>query len=396
MNQFDKKFDRSVTGTRKWSPVLLSEKIPDKSDIIAMDLADIDFECAPSIKEALVQRALQPDYSYTFIPDEFYDAVIRWNKEHFDLSIEKEWIRLTFGTISALHNIVQALTDVGDSIMIHTPAYAPFSEAVLNNKRKLICNDLKINQNRYYIDFEKMEKQIAENKVKLFILCNPQNPSGRIWTKDELISIAKLCQKYNVLIVSDEIHRDIVFQEGDFHSLWKACSEIMNQSIMCVSPNKAFNLGGLKTSYIVIPNPSIKQKVYERLSANYVTSPHVFAVPAIVAAYNNEFSWLRGMVEYIAENQRVVIEFIQEKMPLFIAMEAESSFLTWIYVGDVFDCESKIKDYFDEAGLTIVLGSYFVSNGEGFVRLNIGMQREKVLEALERMKKLYDEILSMR
>jgi len=162
MSQFDKKFDRSITGTRKWNPDLLKEKNPIGNNIIAMDLADIDFECAPSIREALVNRALMPDYSYTFVPDSFYDAVINWNKKYFNLDIKKEWVRLTFGTISALHNIVQALTDVGDYVMIHTPAYAPFAESVIHNGRKLICNDLILTENRYYIDFDKMESDIIK------------------------------------------------------------------------------------------------------------------------------------------------------------------------------------------------------------------------------------------
>lgn len=390
MSQFDKKFDRSITGTRKWNPDLLKEKNPIGNNIIAMDLADIDFECAPSIREALVNRALMPDYSYTFVPDSFYDAVINWNKKYFNLDIKKEWVRLTFGTISALHNIVQALTDVGDYVMIHTPAYAPFAESVIHNGRKLICNDLILTENRYYIDFDKMESDIIKYNVKLFILCNPQNPSGRVWTAQELNQLGNICKRNQVYLISDEIHRDIVFPNSKFTSLWNANDNVMDSSILCVSPNKGFNLGGLKTSYIVVPNKSLREKIYARLSANYVTSPHVFAVPAIEAAYRYEHEWLEEMVTYIEENHNYVEDFIQKNLPKFKLMKAESSFLAWIYVGDYFETEEEISKFFQRANLTVVLGSYFVSNAEGFVRLNIGMQRYKVEEAFNRIKKMYD------
>lgn len=390
MNQFDKEFDRSITGTRKWNPNLLREKNPIGSDIIAMDLADIDFECAPSIKEALVKRALMPDYSYTFVPDSFYDAVIDWNKRYFELTIKKEWIRLTFGTISALHNIVQALTDIGDYVMIHTPAYAPFAEAVIHNERKLICNDLVLKNQRYYIDFEKMDADMIKYKVKLFILCNPQNPSGRVWSSQELKQLAEICKKNQVYLISDEIHRDIVFSSSKFTSLWNAHNDILDSSVLCVSPNKGFNLGGLKTSYIVVPNKKLREKIYTRLSANYVTSPHVFAVPAIEAAYRYEHKWLVDMVTYIEENHSYVEKFIQNYLPKFKLMKAESSFLVWIYVGDVLKTEEEINEFFQRANLTVVVGSYFVSNAEGYVRLNIGMQRYKIEEAFNRIRRLYD------
>ena len=391
MNQFDTPFNRSQTGTRKWNPQLLQEKIPEGTNIIAMDLADIDFECAPSIKQALIERAQLADYSYTFVPDEFYQAVIKWNQDYFDLTLQKEWIRLTFGTISALHNIVQALTNPEESVLIHTPAYAPFAEAIQHNDRKLVCNHLVTRNNRYYIDFEAMEQQIVKYNVKLFILCNPQNPSGRIWSKDELARLAILCQKYRVYIVSDEIHRDIVFRGNTFTSLWKAYPPAKDYSVLCVSPNKGFNLGGLKTSYIVVPSKEIREKIYQRLSANYVTSPHVFAVPAIIAAYNHERLWLEQMVDYVEENHRVVESFVREQLPLFNIMSAESSFLVWLNVQALLKTEDEVKMFFDQINLTIVLGSYFVANGEGYIRLNIGMQRSKILEVLQRMKQAYDQ-----
>ena len=389
MDKFDKAFDRSAIGTRKWDPILLKEKMPGAKDVIAMDLADIDFECAPAIQQALVERAMQADYSYTYVPDSFYQAVIDWNRRYYGLEIEKHWIRLVFGTVSALHNIVQALTEEGEAVMIQTPAYAPFAEAVQHNGRRLICNDLEIRDNRYYMNFERMEQDIQQEGVKLFILCNPQNPSGRVWTKEELNRLAQICQRHQVCLVSDEIHRDIVFRSQHFTSIWQANEAIMQDSVLCVSPNKGFNLGGLKTSYIVVPNPQLRSRIYKRLSANYVTSPHVFAVPAIVAAYNKERQWLEDMVAYIEENHRLVESYVKEYMPRFEVMPAESSFLVWVRVGDLLETESEVKAFFDACALTVVLGSYFVQNGEGYVRLNIGMQRDKVSEALRRMLREY-------
>nr|WP_154608080.1 aminotransferase class I/II-fold pyridoxal phosphate-dependent enzyme [Streptococcus sp. zg-70] len=355
---------------------------------IPLDLADVDVAVAEPIREALVKRAMVPDYSYTFVPDEFYDAVIDWNKRRFQQVIEKEWIKLTFGTVSTLHYIVQAFSKEKEAILINTPAYAPFAEAVLHNGRTLLTSSLINRENRYYIDFEDIEYQFRTNDVKIYILCSPQNPSGRVWTKDELNRLAELCLTYQVLLVCDEIHRDILFEVESFTTIANAHPKIMDQCILCLSPNKAFNLGGLKTSYVVIKNPILRQIFYQQLEANSITSPHVFAVPAIIAAYTHCEAWLDEWTAYIKENMNL-LHHCFEDIPEAIIMPAESSFLAWIDVHQLFHNEEEMTAFFKEANLTMVPGSYFVQDGEGFVRICVGLPRDTWLTVLERIKKTY-------
>lgn len=388
---FDKKIDRKLSRCRKWDNKILAEKFELSEDAIPMDIAELDFECAPAIKDAIVKRAELGEYGYTYTYDEYYDAVINWNKRRFNVDIEKEWIKLVFGTCGALHYIVQCFCSEGDAVMINTPAYDPFAEAVEHGGAKLICNTLKLIDMRYYLDFEEMENQIIENKVKLFIFCSPQNPSGRVWTAEELNTLSELCIKHNVLLICDEIHRDIVFKRDEFTTLWNANNEIWKNSIMCVSPNKGFNLGGLKSSYMIIKNPEIREKMLNYLKKVYVTSPHVFAVPAIIAAYNDGEEWLDEATDYIGENFEIVYKWFNENMPKAKVMKADSSFLVWINIENVFENEDELKAFFKKANVSMVVGSYFVQDGFGWVRLNIGTQREILLEALNRIGKVLNQ-----
>ncbi len=382
---FDKVINRKLGKCRKWDDSILKNKFGVNADAIPMDLADLDFECAPAIKQAMIDRASLGDYGYTYTYDDYYDAVINWNKRRFHVDIKKEWIKLTFGTCGTLHYIVQCFCNPGDAVMINTPAYDPFAEAVKNGGCRLVCNTLKLKNMRYYLDFETMEKQIIEEQVKLFIFCSPQNPSGRVWTKEELAQLSRLCRKYNVLLVCDEIHRDIVFDRGSFTTLWNADDEIINYSIMCISPNKGFNLGGLKSSYVIIKNAAIREKLLKYLQKVYVTSPHVFAVPAIIAAYNDSEEWLDQLTEYIGENFQIIYDWFEKHMPSAKVMKSDSSFLAWIDVHEVFKDEEEMRDFFVQANLTMVVGSYFVQDGYGWVRLNIGCQKSVLHEALSRM-----------
>lgn len=380
---FDHQINRKLSHCRKWDNKILKEKFNVNEDAIPMDLADLDFECVPAIKQAMIDRAALGDYGYTYTYDEYYDALINWNERRYGTKFEKEWIKLTFGTCGTLHYIVQCFCEPGDGVMINTPAYDPFAEAIERGGCRLIANPLKLENMRYYFDFELMEKQIIEEKVKLFILCSPQNPSGRIWEKEELNQLAQLCMKYNVLLVCDEIHRDITFKP--FTTLFLANDKIIDHSILCVSPNKGFNLGGLKSSYIVVKNPEIREKLLTYLQRVYITSPHVFAVPAIIAAYNESEDWLDQLTDYIEENFEVLYAWFEKHMPKAKVMKADSSFLAWINMREVFKDEKEMKEFFVASNLTMVVGSYFVADGEGWVRLNVGTQRAILTEALHRM-----------
>ncbi|MFR6488194.1 MAG: aminotransferase class I/II-fold pyridoxal phosphate-dependent enzyme [Clostridium sp.] len=237
----------------------------------------------------------------------------------------------------------------------------------------------------YYLDFETMERQMVEEDVKLFIFCSPQNPSGRVWTKKELHQLSELCLKHKVLLVCDEIHRDVIFEREGFTTLWNAHDKIADASIMCVSPNKGFNLGGLKSSYIIVKNKEIRERLLAYLQKVYVTSPHVFAVPAIVAAYNDSEEWLDQLATYIGENFTIVYDWFETHMPKAKVMKSDSSFLAWIDMRDIFKNEEEMQSFFIKANVSMVVGSYFVKDGYGWVRLNIGTQKSILQEALRRI-----------
>ncbi|SHK44786.1 cystathione beta-lyase [Clostridium cavendishii DSM 21758] len=386
---FDKIIDRKLGKCRKWDNKILKEKFGLNEEAIPMDLADLDFECSPAIKKALVDRASLGDYGYTYAYDEYYDSVIEWNKRRYNVNLEKEWIKLTFGTVGTLHYIVQCFCKAGQGVMINTPAYDPFEEAIKRNGSKMVCSTLKLVDNRYYFDFEDIERKIVEDNVVLYILCSPQNPSGRVWSKEELHRICDICIKHNVLLVCDEIHRDVIFSHSPFTTLWNSHEDIINHSIMCISPNKGFNLGGLKSSYIIIKNAAIREKMLKYLEKVYVTSPHVFSIPAIIAAYNESEDWLDQLTDYIESNFEIVYKFFEENMPKAKVMRSDSSFLAWIDMRNVFKDEAEMKEFFIKANISVVVGSYFVQDGEGFVRLNIGCQKETLNKALDRIKKTY-------
>lgn len=249
---FDEKFDRTNTNTRKWQC---------DSDVLPMDIADLDFKVCYKIQKELEKVALCGDYSYSYVRDEYYNSIISWHKDRFGLDVQKEEIKLCFGTCSVLHYLVMAFMKPGENVLVNIPCYEPFVLAIKANGCNVIENRLVLEDDRYIIDFKKLENDIIENNVKMYILCNPQNPSGRIWDYNELCEIVRICEKHNVILVSDEVHRDILRKNEKFISILS----ITKNAILCCSPNKTFNLGGLKGSYVIIKNENIRKIFFDFL-----------------------------------------------------------------------------------------------------------------------------------
>lgn len=380
---FDKLFDRSNNYTRKWDKNLIKEKIGFYKNVIPMDIADLDFEVAPKIKEKLIKIANSGDYNYSYVSNEFYDSIIKWHKKRFNIDILKEEIKLAFGTCSVLHYIIQCFCEKGDGVLINTPCYEPFILATTRNEAKPIFNELKIKNSKYYIDFEKLEEDLK--KCKVYILCSPQNPSGRIWTKKELEKIITLCNKHNVLLVSDEVHRDILRKGNKFTSILN----LTNNAIICSSPNKSFNLGGLKGSYIIIKNKIIREKFLNHLEKVYVTSPHVFMQFAHITAYNECEDWLEQLNDYLDENFKIFEKYMTKNWPNIKVMKAESSFLAWINMKKIFKNEDSMMNFFKKIKIIPVYGSYFqMKKDDCWVRFNLGCTKKTLYEFLLRFDKL--------
>lgn len=384
--------DRRNNKTRKWDKDLIKNNFNMENNVIPMDIADLDFDTPIEIKNALLNIINSGDYSYTYVYEDYYNAIISWNKRKYNVDIEKDNIKLTFGTCSTINYLLQCFCKENDKVLVNIPAYAPFISAIKNANLIPVLNKLILKDNKYFIDFDKLEDDFKKNNIKIYILCSPQNPSGRIWNKEELTKIAKLCLKYNVLLISDEVHRDILRTNEKFISM-NNIKEIDDLLITCVSPNKSFNLGGLKGSYVIIKNKKIMNKFLKYLEKVYVTSPNILIQPALITAYTKCDYWLSNISKYIENNFNFVYDFIDNNLPKISYMKAQSSFLIWLNFKNIFQNEDEIAKLFNEINITYVLGSYFgLEKSECFVRINLGTSLENVKEFLTRLYYKLNEI----
>lgn len=382
---FNEIIERRDTLARKWSKENLLKEFQ-TDDVLPMWIADMDIACPPPVVAAMQKVIDQRIYGYTFVPDSYYQAVIDWNRRRHQWTIKKDWITLTHGTVSTLHYIVQAFCQSGDKIITQTPGYQPFQRAVMHHQCELLCNPLIYQDGTYEIDFGDLEEKARDPRTKMMIFCNPHNPTGRVWTAEELSKVAQICLKHDVLLVSDEIHKDISLYGNRTVSLASLSAEIADNCIICVSPNKAFNFGGLKSSYTVIPNESIRSKLQHQLTINSVTSPNVFAVPALIAAYTECDDWLDQLQSHIEKNVDTVRSFLAEHLPLVKMVEPESTYLIWLDVGRLGMKNSELMHLLIFKGkIAFEDGNDFIADGEGFIRMNVGCPHETVVEALRRM-----------
>ncbi|HJE03622.1 MAG TPA: aminotransferase class I/II-fold pyridoxal phosphate-dependent enzyme, partial [Aliarcobacter thereius] len=257
---FDKICERKNTDSSKWDTT--------KDGVIPMWVADMDFEVAPKIVESIIKKANHKIFGYTIISDKYYEAEISWSKKRFNFDLKKEWIEATTGVIPSLSTILQTFCKKGDKVLIQSPVYHYFNIAIKRNELEILTNNLVYKNSNYEINFEDFENKLKNEKPKLFILCNPHNPVGRVWRKDELIKMGELCLKYNVLVISDEIHRDLVFKDYSFIPFASICEDFLQNSITCTSATKTFNLAGLKASNIIVANQDLRVKLNENLVKN--------------------------------------------------------------------------------------------------------------------------------
>ncbi|QCX32897.1 putative C-S lyase [Caloramator sp. E03] len=388
MYNFDIKTDRINERCRKWDKKIIKEHFKYVSDdFIPLWIADMDFKAPDNILNSFKKAIDRGVFGYTYVYDEFYDAVINWKKDMHGVEIYKEWITLSYGTVSTLHYIVQAFCNENDFVIMNTPVYEPFNSAAIKQGVRCIYNKLNIIENRYYIDFEEIESQLREFKPKLYLLCSPHNPSGRIWSIDELRKIAMLCKKYKTILVVDEVHGEQI-HFGRFYSILSLEEELMDNIILLSSPNKAFNLGGLKTSYSIIPNKNIRERFRERLFKNSITSPNVFGIIGIISAYNDCKDYLKEVTKYIYDNYLYTVDFIDNKIPKLSYMKMESSYLLWINISKTGITSTEFtKLLSSEYGVLVEDGNNFVCDGEGWIRINLGTQRENIKKAMERIEK---------
>lgn len=377
---FNELVDRKHTGSVKWD---LMEVHGMSEDTLPLWVADMDFKAPEGVIQALSERVAHGIYGYTLPTDSYYDAVIRWMDRRHNWKIEKDWILIAPGIVPALHFAVQTYTKEGDGVLVQQPVYNPFMDAVVNNGRKLINSPLVLKENRYEIDFEDFEKKLIDHKVKLFILCSPHNPVGRVWTREELTNIGDICLQHNVLIVADEIHHDLVFKGKRHIPFASLGSKYSNSCITCTAPSKTFNLAGLQVSNIIIENEEIRRRFKVYLESIALTMSNVFGLVGSEAAYNTGEKWLEEAIDYIAANKKLVQKFMTEKFPRIKVIDSDATYLLWVDFRAL-DMEQGELDRFlkEEAKLWLNDGTIYGDEGRGFERINLACPRSLIEKAL--------------
>ncbi|GAB6011977.1 MalY/PatB family protein [Viscerimonas tarda] len=390
MNQynFNQIIDRKGTNALKTEAL---EKRYGRSDLIPLWVADMDFLSPPQITEAIIERAKHGIFGYTEPSQEYYDAIINWVGKHHNWAIEQEWLDYIPGIVKGIAFAVDCFTTTDDKVIIQPPVYHPFRIVPTLHHRTIVNNQLVLRAGQYTMDYEDLKNQL-DSSCKMLILCNPHNPGGRVWTKDELAELAEICFDNKILVISDEIHSDLA-HEGHKHIPFATVSEkaAMN-SITFMAPSKTFNIAGIVSSYAIIPNEQIRHKFHAYLHSSELDEGHIFAYTATQAAYEHGENWLKEAKEYIWQNILFVDNYLKENIPQLKAMLPEASFLVWLDCKELGLSQKELVSLFvEDARLALNDGSMFGKGGEGYMRLNAGCPRSTLEEALGRLREAIDK-----
>ncbi len=382
---FDEQIERRGSDCLKYD-FAVERGMPE--DILPLWVADMDFRTAPCITERIQKDAAFGIFGYTDSKDDYFQTLSKWYETYFNWKVEKDWLVKTPGIVFAIATAVSAFTKEGDSVLIQQPVYYPFSSVIRNNNRKLVNNELVLKEGRYEMDLVDFEKKIVQEKVKLFILCSPHNPVGRVWTEEELQRIGEICLKYDVKIVSDEIHSDFVYPGIVHHVLMTVNKRFQDICIVCTAPSKTFNLAGLQVSNVWIPNPELRRIFEQKISAVGYSEVNMLGLHACQAAYEGGREWLEQLKEYLKGNLDFVRNYLKENIPQIKLIEPEGTYLVWLDCRELGLSEKELEQFIaQKAKLWLDDGIIFGKAGEGFERVNIACPRATLKEALERLKK---------
>ena len=376
MFDFDFNPERQGTNSLKWDV--------EKGEL-PMWVADMDFETAPAVKEAIARRAKHGIYGYNIVPKEWYDAIIGWWQRRHSVTFDRLWMQFCTGIVPAISCLVKRLTNIGDNVAVITPVYDIFYHSIENAGRHVTECPLDYKNGEYSLNFDSLNRVLAHPLTTMLIFCNPHNPTGNIWTKREIERVGAMCKQHGVVVISDEIHCDLTMPGYDyvpFASVSEVCAQ---NSITCISASKTFNIAGLQSAAVVVPNQSLYEKVCRGLNSDEVAEPNCFAVDSVVAAFNEGEEWLDELRQYVSGNRRIVNYHLKENLPEVRAVKADATYLVWIDCSAVTDNSDELCEFIREkTGLILSTGSQYRGNGNGFVRLNIACNREKLKDGLNR------------
>ena len=385
MTDFDKVLDRRGTASAKWDQI---KKRGYPEDTLAMWVADMDFEVMPEIQKAVLERATRvPVYGYSIIEEGHHEAVCDWMKRRHGWTTDPAWIAHSPGVVPAFKIAVQVFSSPGDGILIQRPVYYPFFAAINGNERRLVNNPLTLVKDRYEIDFDDFEHKIVSEKVKIFILCNPHNPVGRVYTRDELKRLGDICLKHGVIVVADEIHMDFTFAPHRHVPFLSVDPEFEKNTLLCTAPSKTFNIAGLQHANIFIANKDLRDRFVRFTDNTGISSNNIFGSVATKAAYLHGDSWVDDLLEYLKGNFSFLDDYLKANMPGVKLIPPEGLYLSWVDFRS-FGLSNEDLEHFMlyEAKLWIDEGYIFGAEGSGFERLVLACPRVLVKDALERIK----------
>jgi len=385
---FDKIIDRRGTDSLKYDFAARRGK---PENILPMWVADMDFQAPPEVLQALAERSRHGIFGYSdVVGSDYFDTLASWYVNRFGWRPSHQWLVKTPGVVFAICTAIRALTEEGDAVMIQQPVYYPFADSVVANGRKLTVNELVYKDGRYTMDLSDFESKITRDQVKLFILCSPHNPVGRVWTAEELTAMGNICLKHGVKIVADEIHADFIYP-GHRHQVFAAIKpEFSDITITCTSPSKTFNLAGLQISNIFISNGSIRRRFKHEIAKTGYNEPNIMGLTACKAAYRYGAQWLDDLISYLASNLSLVRDFLKCEMPEIKLVEPEGTYLVWLDCKALGLSDKELDDLIvHKAGLWLDAGPMFGAGVEGFQRINIACPRAILEDALERLKKAF-------
>lgn len=377
MFDFDKEIDRKHNNSYKWNC---------KDNELPMWVADMDFDTAPKIKDAIIKRAKEGALGYSKYPDALYDSYINfWYRRHH-VKYEKEWMIFSIGVVASISSIVRSMTKIGDNVLISSPVYNCFYNSITNNNRNIVSSDLVYENGDYLLDFDDLENKMKDEKTSLMIFCNPHNPVGKIWTKEEIAKIGHLAAKYNVTVLSDEIHCDIVDPGYEYVPFASVNEECANISITTIAPSKCFNTAGLQSSMIVVKDEEIRKKVARGLNTDECGEGNVFSIDPVIKAFNESEDWLNELNAYLANNKKVFKEFVKKEIPLLHVIDSHATYLLWVeckFDGTAKDFTTFLRE---KTGLWVTPGDVYGKNGTKFFRINLATTLKNVEDGMHRLK----------
>lgn len=378
MNNFNKPINRLNTSSLKWDSIKIRTE---KENVLPFWVADSDYMTAKPIMEALTSRIKNGAFGYTYVDQEYLEIVKNWVWRRYQYRIEKDWIVTTPGIVPALFFAINALTTPEAKIIIQSPVYNPFYSVIINNNRKILENKLLPIDNTYQMDFINLEALLKEG-AEMMILCSPHNPVGRVWTEAEILKVVKLCKQYNCLLVSDEIHCDLVFKEYPFTSIGKYF-HLYDKMIICTAPSKTFNIAGLMTSNIIIKDLTLREKFKRELSIRSIGDPNLFGIEACKAAYTKCDDWLEAQVKHIQKNAMLVNQYFKKHIPEAKIAKLEGTYLMWIDMRFMHLTSEVLVKKLIDYGVFVNPGAMYGADYDGFIRLNIACPQQQLQKGLE-------------